>query len=91
MGTLEILVRGRWRIAEDNEAPEEFPNVFFTVSDEDMASRKGPADRISSHDPVRHLALSQMSIRSKCHESVMSLVMMYAGPTSSVDTKTNVV
>jgi hypothetical protein len=52
MGTLEILVRGHWQIAEDNEAPEAFPKVFFTVSYEDMASRKGPADRISSHDPV---------------------------------------
>jgi hypothetical protein len=52
LGTLEILVHVRWRIAEGNEAPEEFPKVFFTVSDEDMASRKGPADRISSHDPV---------------------------------------
>ena len=42
-------------MAEGNEAPEEFPKVFFTVSDEDMASRKGPADRISSHDPVEVL------------------------------------
>jgi hypothetical protein len=52
MGTLEIPVHGRWRIAESTEAPEELPNVFFTVSDEDMASRKGPADRIWGHDPV---------------------------------------
>jgi hypothetical protein len=52
MGTLEILVHGRWRIAEGNEAPEEFPNVFFTVSHEDMASRKGQANRIWDHDPV---------------------------------------
>jgi hypothetical protein len=52
MGTLEPLVHGRWRIAAGHEAPEEFPNVFFTVSDEDMASRKGPADRIWGHDPV---------------------------------------
>jgi hypothetical protein len=52
MGTLEILVHGRWRIAAGNETSEEFPNMFFTVSDQDMASRKGPAHRISSHDPV---------------------------------------
>jgi hypothetical protein len=52
MGTLELLVHGRGRIAQGHEAPEEFPNVFFTVSDVDMASRKGLADRISSHDPV---------------------------------------
>jgi hypothetical protein len=52
MGTLELLVHGRWRIAEGHEAPEEFPKVFFTVSDEDMTSRKSPAARISSHDPA---------------------------------------
>jgi hypothetical protein len=52
MGTLELLVHGPWRIADGHEAPEAFPNVFFTVSIEDMASRQGPADRISSHDPV---------------------------------------
>jgi hypothetical protein len=52
MGTLEMLIHGRRRIAESNGAPEEFPKLFFTVFDEDMASRKGPADRISSHCPV---------------------------------------
>ncbi len=52
MGTLEIPVYGRWRIAEGNEAPEEFPKVFFNVSSEDMASLKGPADRFWGHDPV---------------------------------------
>jgi hypothetical protein len=51
MGTLEILVHGRSRIAEGNETTEEFPKVFFTVSD-DIASCKGSAGRISGHDPV---------------------------------------
>jgi hypothetical protein len=83
MGTLEIPVRGYWRIAEDNEAPEAFPKLSFTVSDEDIASRKGPAGRVWGHDPVRRLALSHISIRSKCHESVMSLVMVQGGLTPS--------
>ena len=52
MGTIQILVHGRWRIAEGSEAPEEFPKVFFTVYYEDMASRKGPADRVWGHNPV---------------------------------------
>jgi hypothetical protein len=52
MGTLEIPVYGRWRIAEGNEAPEEFPKVFFNVSSEDIASRKDPADRVWGHDPA---------------------------------------
>ena len=39
-------------MAEGNEAPEAFPKVFFTVSDEDMASRKGPAGSVWGHDPV---------------------------------------
>ena len=52
MGTIQIPVPGRWRIAEGTEAPEGFPKVFFNVSDEDIASRKGPADRVSGHDPV---------------------------------------
>jgi hypothetical protein len=52
MGTIQIPVHGRWRIADGNQAPEEFPKVFFTVSDEDIASRKGPADRVSGYDPV---------------------------------------
>jgi hypothetical protein len=45
-------MHGRWRIAGGTEAPEEFPKVFFTVSYEDMASRKGPAGRVSDHDPT---------------------------------------
>ena len=52
MGTIQILVHGRWRIAVGNEASEKFPNVFFTVSDEDMASLKSPVDRVWGHDPV---------------------------------------
>ena len=52
MGTIQILVPGHCRVAEGNEAPEEFPKVFFTVSYEDMASRKGPADRVWGHDSV---------------------------------------
>jgi len=31
MGTIQIPVHGRWRIAEGNEAPEKLPKVFFTV------------------------------------------------------------
>jgi len=45
-------VPGHWRIAEGTEAPEEFPKVFFNVSSEDMASRKGPSGRVSGHDPA---------------------------------------
>ena len=45
-------MHGRWRIAEGNEAPEEFPKVFFNVSYGDMASCMGPADRVWGHDPV---------------------------------------
>ena len=45
-------VYGRWRIAEGNEAPEEFPKVFFNVSSEDMTSLKGPADKFWGYDPV---------------------------------------
>jgi hypothetical protein len=52
MGDLQIAVHGRWRIAEGYKAPEEVPKVFFTVSNEDIASRKGPADRIWGYDPV---------------------------------------
>ena len=52
MGTIQLLVHGRWRMAEGNEAPEEFPNVCFTVSYEDMASLQGPADRVWGHNPV---------------------------------------
>ena len=51
MGTLEIPVPGCWRIAEGNEAPGEFPKVFFNVSSEDMASHKGPAARVWGYDP----------------------------------------
>ena len=43
---------GRWRIAEGYETPEEFPKVFFNVSSEDMASLKGPADKVCGYDPV---------------------------------------
>ena len=42
---------GRGGEAEGAAAPEEFPKVFFTVSYEDMASLKGPADRVWGHDP----------------------------------------
>ena len=52
MGTLEIPVPGHWRIAEGNEAPEKLPKVFFNGSSEDMASRKGPSDRVWGHDPA---------------------------------------
>jgi hypothetical protein len=38
--------------AEGHPAPEEFPEVFFTVSYEDMASLQGPADRVWGHNPV---------------------------------------
>jgi len=31
MGTIQIPVHGRWRIAEGNEATEKLPKVFFTV------------------------------------------------------------
>jgi len=31
MGTIQIPVHGRWRIAEGHAAPEELPKVFFTV------------------------------------------------------------
>jgi len=51
MGTLHIPMHSRWRIAEGDEAPEEVPKVFFTISNEDIASRKGPADRVWGHDP----------------------------------------
>jgi hypothetical protein len=37
MGTLEILMHGRWRIVGGTVAPEEFPNVFFTVSYESIS------------------------------------------------------
>ena len=50
-----MAVHGRWRIAEGNKAPEAFPKVFFTVSNEDMASRKRPADRVSGHGSVEAL------------------------------------
>jgi hypothetical protein len=83
-------VRSRWRIAEGNKAPEEFPKVFFNVYSEDMASLKGPADRVWGRDPVEGLALSPMSISRKCHESVMSIVMVYGVPTSSVGKEPNV-
>jgi len=52
MGTIQILVHGRWRIAEGNAAPEEFPKVFFTVYYEDIASLQGPADRGWGPNPV---------------------------------------
>jgi hypothetical protein len=51
MGTLEIPVYGRWRIAEGNEAPEEFPKVFFNVSSEGMASRQDLAASVWGYDP----------------------------------------
>ena len=52
MGTLEIPVHGRWRMAEGHAAPEEFPEVCFTVYYEDTASLQGPADKGWGHDPV---------------------------------------
>jgi hypothetical protein len=75
MGTIQIPVHNRWRIAEGNEAPEEFPKVFFNVSDEDIASLKGPAGRVWGHCQLMRLDLSGPSIRRKCHEGVMSIVM----------------
>jgi hypothetical protein len=50
------------------------PKVFLNVSDEDIASREGPASRVSGHHQLTRLDLSGPSIRRKCHESVMSLV-----------------
>jgi len=38
-------MHGRRRIAGGNGAPEEFPNVFFTVYYEDMASLQGPINK----------------------------------------------
>ena len=73
MGTIQIPVHGRWRIAFGNEATEKLPKVFFTVYYEDMASIKGPAGRVSRHCQLARL--SGPSIRRKCHESVISLVM----------------
>jgi len=49
MGTLQIPVHGRWRIAEGNEATEKLPKVFFDVYSEDIASLQGPADRVCGH------------------------------------------
>src|SRR5437879_754195 len=43
-------------------------NIFFALF-EGMSLRKGPADWVWGH------SLSGTSIRRKCHESVMSLVM----------------
>ena len=37
---------------QGGEAPEEFPNVCFTVYYEGMASLQGPADKVSGHNPV---------------------------------------
>jgi hypothetical protein len=39
-------------MAQGNETPEEFPNVFFTVSDEGISSLQGLAARVWGHDPV---------------------------------------
>jgi hypothetical protein len=75
MGTFQIPVHSRWRIAEGNEVPEEFLKVFFNVSDEDIASLKGPAGRVWGHCQLMRPDLSGPSIRRKCHESVMSIVM----------------
>ncbi len=75
MGTLQIPVHGRWRIAEGSEATEKLPKVFFTVSDEDIASLKGPVGRVSGHYQLTRLDLSGPSLRRKCHESVMSIVI----------------
>jgi len=74
VGTLQIPVHGRWRIAEGNEATEKLPKVFFNVYDEDIASLKGPAGRVSGHCQLTRLDLTGPSIRRKCHENVMSLV-----------------
>ena len=79
-------MHGRRHIAEGTEAPEEFPKVFFTVSYEDIASLKGPADGVSGQ--LRHLALSNLSISRKCHESVMSLVMVFGSCKCSVSKHT---
>ena len=75
MLTIQIPVHGCWRIAEGNEALEEFPKVFFNVSDEDIASLKGPAGRVSGHCQLMRLNLSGPSLRRRCHKSVMSIVM----------------
>jgi hypothetical protein len=75
MGTLQIPVRGRWRIVEGSEAPEKLPKVCFTVSDEDITPFKGPTGRVSGHYQLTRLDLSGLSLRRKCHESVMSIVM----------------
>ncbi len=75
MGTIQISIHGRWRIAEGNEATEKLPKVFFNVYDEDIASLKGTTGRVSSHCQLTRLDLSGPSIRRKCHESVMSIVM----------------
>ena len=52
MGTLETTIHGRWRIARGNEAPEEFPKVYFTISYEGTASLESPANRVLGHEPV---------------------------------------
>jgi hypothetical protein len=75
MGTLQIPVHGRWRIAEGNEVTEKLPKVCFNVYDEDIASRKGPAGRVSGHYQLTRLDLSGPSLRRKCHENVMSIVI----------------
>jgi hypothetical protein len=51
-----------------------YPKVCFNVYDEDIASLKGPAGRVSGHYQLTRLDLSGPSLRRKCHESVMSLV-----------------
>jgi hypothetical protein len=75
MGTLQIPVHGRWRIVEGNEVPEKLPKVCFTISDEDITPFKGPAGRVSGHYQLTRLDLSGPSLRRKCHESVMSIVI----------------
>jgi hypothetical protein len=75
MGTLQIPVHGRWRIAEGSEATEKLPKVCFNVYDEDIASLKGPAGRVSGHYQLTRLDLSSPSLRRKCHENVMSIVI----------------
>lgn len=75
MGTLQIPVHGLWRIAGGSEATEKLPKVFFKVSDEDIASLKGPAGRVSGHYQLTRLDLSGPSLRRKCHENVMSIVI----------------
>jgi hypothetical protein len=52
MEPLQIPVHGRWRIAAGHEASEAFPKVFFTVSYEDIASRKGPAGSVWDYSPA---------------------------------------